>query len=604
MAMIRRPLFTVFVSSFSLLAPSLLWAAATLQPLKGTVSIQHAQSTGWEEISQDMKVEQGDQIRTGDQSRAFLITTEDHRVAIGPNTHLTLSHLEDGKTKLYVASGVIRQKVRKLNIDQGQYYKVQTPTAVCAVRGTDFSTLVNSLDKITTLKTFEGAVSFGKDEVHAILVQMGEGASAHAGNALPIQKEMLPPQEQPTPTQGQEDKKADDKQSPDGSGPKGPPPPGGGPSSGPGNWWDHPNQSSDNLFNGEPDKTGDTNQGPHGQQPGPHNPWKEGRGFGPDFDPHHPGHNNPLGGYGNNYNGQGGGGGGGTAQGFDALIDTLRANQFHDQANTILVADLFQRRAVGTDPLTGQYRQYADAIASAGSSGLRFLSASMVAGQPQTLSMDMVRMTFNQPLPSLYTDATKTAFYSTSMPTYWVKSYVRDMTNTVDHVLLNLDNGHPVAGTGGYVTRFDDGAAKVAYPGGETTLWTLSGGNISYLGGAAPDHTVVQVGNANTEVQNVYHNTGAGDLFFSVRNTFSEPGGRIASPGSVPNGMSASEYLSGLNVRTTIFCNRFAKGRIDLFGSAQARLFAGLFAFQGDSEASNILHGNSIREAPNGLDPF
>src|SRR5258705_88890 len=75
-----------------------------------------------------------------------------------------------------------------------------------------------------------------------------------------------------------------------------------------------------------------------------------------------------------------------TQIGLTALIDTMNSQGLQNIAQSILVADLFQRNEVRLDPLTGQYRQFADAVASSGSDGIRFMNATMIPGHPETLN--------------------------------------------------------------------------------------------------------------------------------------------------------------------------------------------------------------------------
>src|SRR5689334_16776864 len=107
------------------LPAALLAAPGTLKPLKGTVSIQTSGKTAWNDITDETPVEEGTRIRTGTDAAAFLTTPDDHRVALGSLTFITLQRLASGQTKIYLKEGSIRNKVRKLNIDLGQFYKVQ-----------------------------------------------------------------------------------------------------------------------------------------------------------------------------------------------------------------------------------------------------------------------------------------------------------------------------------------------------------------------------------------------------------------------------------------------------------------------------------------------
>src|SRR5258706_8476992 len=133
----RKRLLWLFILGF---LPGLGWTVdGMLSPVQGTVYIQRPAANLWEEVIKPVAVEEGTGIRTGNGSYALLITPDAHRVAIGPDTQIKLQRFAQGETKLFLKGGSIRNKVRKLQLDLGQYYKIQTPTAVVAVRGTDFA---------------------------------------------------------------------------------------------------------------------------------------------------------------------------------------------------------------------------------------------------------------------------------------------------------------------------------------------------------------------------------------------------------------------------------------------------------------------------------
>lgn len=633
---------------------ALLAVEGTLKPIKGSVSIQSSGKELWKEIQEPTNVTQGDRIRTGPDSKAFLTTPDDHRVAIGPGTFIAIQRLAQGQTKLYLKEGAVRSKVRKLQIHLGQYYKIQTPTAVCAVRGTDFSVIQQ---KAMLVRVFEGMVDLSalraelarqvtRLETGQAIVMDRQGQLKERLMTAPGEGNVPPPSAAP---ESQEPKKPGDKDP--GRDPRDghwPPPPGSGgeiavPDGPRGhedgrrgslgempNWWDHPEQMGDHsaFFDGMEGE--DTRWGPpHSRNGEPsHGDYKPVTGADPDSAgqegpyaeiPHDPSYGgfNP---YGNGFNGvppPSGGtadygypppttvpptgsdntGGTATTVGLDALLDTMRNQNLHDQANSILVADLFQRHAVATDPLTGQLRQYADAILSAGPDGIRFVNATMIPGVPDTLNYTTAFTRFNRSLPAAYWEATKTAFIAGSaFPEWHAVEYHSDVSNTVDHLNVDATGGHILLDASSrHVTRFYDISARI----NGTTLWSKNGSSIFYLGGALPSKTINFTGQADIEIKNAYL---SGD-YLSVRNIFSDDGGRIVSLADLPSSSTASDYLNSLNALTTIRSNLLHKGSLDLFGSAQARTLSGMFSYTND-DAVNILKGYSAPfAAPLGLIP-
>lgn len=577
---------------WGILAWVLAWPAmvfgleGTLTPVRGSVFVQKADKNLWEELKAPATVREGDRVKTGVDSKAFVSTPDDHRVALGSETEITFQRLAEGETKFFLKNGSIRNKVRKLQTELGQYYKVQTPSAVVAVRGTDFAVLQ---EKLARVQVYEGVVDLSalKKEVGQALTQISAGQSASVEANGSVETPKTPPTISPAPeTPASSDSKSDEKKGPQG------PPPGGTPPAPPSGWWESPGKmdQESNLFK-PPQEMGT----PHEAGPKPPLPPKVDRPALPEFSdkpqnniglpPIPPGNS-----------------GGQPPQlvGLQALIDTMRSRNLHEQANSILVADLYQRNAVRTDPLTGQLRQYADAVLKVGSDGVRFVNATMIPGVPDTLNYTTAYTKFNAALPSNYWVATRTAFYApdANSPSWYATDYQSVVSNTVDKLEITASGGTPIfdSGIGRYKTQFTDMSARV----NNTTLWTKTSGNIVYLGGSAPSRFQTFTGHADKEVKDVYS---TGD-FFSVRNTFSDDNGRIVSLSDVPSGMNADSFLDTLNVRTTIRSNLLSKGSLDVFGSAQGRSLAGLLSRGHQGAATGLLNGQlPVEGAPTGLNP-
>lgn len=580
----------------ALLLPALAWAGpASLKPLKGITHLQHADQTTWEEVKGPVTVVEGDRIKTDGESTAFLTLPDDHRVAIGPDSFLTLQRMAAGQTKIFLKSGLVRNKIRKLKVAEDQFYKLQTPTAVCAVRGTDFA-VTQPLAGSAQVRVFEGMVdlnSLRADIAHEVThLQAGQATTVEVSGQViePPPAPPLPPQTGPAPgTPGappawydqpenidfRSDMNGEAPKEKDGKGPKGPPPP---PPPPPGA---QPPQNPPGTPMAQPPQLD-----PFGR------PLMPGFGLDPNGNPLNGGPGAflplvpPVGNQSPNP----------TQVGLDALVDTLRNQNLYDQANSLLVADLFQRNEVRMDPLTGQLRQYADAILKQGADSIKFVNANMLPGRPDTLNTMTAITRFNTALPALYTDATKSAFYADAgMPTYWATDYNLEISNTVDKLQVIANQGAPVVDSllSRYVTKFDYVSTRI----NGTELWHINGANSFYLGGSRPNTTSHSLGGADHEIVNHYS---TGD-FYAVRTTFSDGNGHIVNAGDRPSGMTPSEFLNSLYTRTTIRSNLLSRGHLDIYGSVQARTLAGLYSIN-DAEAMGILNSNmSPPTAPLGL---
>jgi hypothetical protein len=161
-----------------------IWAGpAVVVQMKGDVQRKLAGSTDWAEVEIGDRLEEGTTIRTGAKSSIDLDLDRGHRLRLTADTSLILSALQADKTKTYLTQGKVLSKVRPLK-DQEKFL-IQTPSAVCAVRGTEFWT--GSNEKGTAVEVRHGAVGMmspsGQNE---ILVRAGERATILSdGSILP-----------------------------------------------------------------------------------------------------------------------------------------------------------------------------------------------------------------------------------------------------------------------------------------------------------------------------------------------------------------------------------------------------------------------------------
>jgi len=91
------------------------------------------------------KVETLDLIRTGKNSNARVVLTDNTSMALGPNSRLEMKQfaVQGGKTTglFSVPEGLVQTKVAKA-LGPGSKFEIQTPTAIAGVRGTAWLTLV------------------------------------------------------------------------------------------------------------------------------------------------------------------------------------------------------------------------------------------------------------------------------------------------------------------------------------------------------------------------------------------------------------------------------------------------------------------------------
>lgn len=97
----------------------------------------------------DDVLEEGDKITTGPTSYCAIIFDDKNAIYVSENTELTL-HLAAPKKSLDLVKGAVSSLLRRLARvrDRSAYrYTVNTPTAICGVRGTAFYVKVESPEK-------------------------------------------------------------------------------------------------------------------------------------------------------------------------------------------------------------------------------------------------------------------------------------------------------------------------------------------------------------------------------------------------------------------------------------------------------------------------
>jgi hypothetical protein len=165
-------------------AANAAWAgSAAVEHLKGHAEQQLANSADWNPLDVGDRITEGTAIRTDEGSNLDLATDQGHKLHVGPSTTIRLSALQDNKTKAYLVKGKVLSKVVPLKTQE--QFLIQTPSAVCAVRGTEFWTGTN--EKGTQVEVHHGIVGMQVPGTHTELaVHAGETASIlKDGNVVP-----------------------------------------------------------------------------------------------------------------------------------------------------------------------------------------------------------------------------------------------------------------------------------------------------------------------------------------------------------------------------------------------------------------------------------
>jgi hypothetical protein len=168
---------------------------AQVQAVEGVVNVLDEEME-WSSVQKGAKISEGSQITVGSASKA-VIKIGDNVVTLTEGALINLKSISN-ECLLKLWQGKITAKVKKLKDNKS--FKVQTPVAVCAVRGTEFDVQVAG-NNATTLKTHKGLVAFTDSATGiAILVKPGYQAVIEPGS-----KPQLSPIQSKIDTDVQED---------------------------------------------------------------------------------------------------------------------------------------------------------------------------------------------------------------------------------------------------------------------------------------------------------------------------------------------------------------------------------------------------------------
>ena len=127
----------------------------------GKVDVQKKGKSSWESVFIDKEIENGDRIRTRLQSRCEVLLPDESLLNIGENTVFEIKIVDSKKEEEYsffLWIGKVTAKFKKL-VSSKQRRTIESPSAVVAVRGTEFSMGVDQ-GKRTSVRVKSGKVEY------------------------------------------------------------------------------------------------------------------------------------------------------------------------------------------------------------------------------------------------------------------------------------------------------------------------------------------------------------------------------------------------------------------------------------------------------------
>ncbi|MBI4803301.1 MAG: FecR domain-containing protein [Elusimicrobia bacterium] len=142
---------------------------------KGGVEYKKASSYEWKrlEAAAAQQLAGGDEVRTKSASTAEIMLDAGSMIRLGPASAFKLSDENSGTASLELYVGRLRAWVKKF----AAKLEVRTPTAVCSVRGTEFSLEVDPQTSHTRVDLFRGTLAVRDNLGNELLLQEGRRIS-------------------------------------------------------------------------------------------------------------------------------------------------------------------------------------------------------------------------------------------------------------------------------------------------------------------------------------------------------------------------------------------------------------------------------------------
>ena len=170
---------------------------AAIASLKGDAKIKESSKNKYLSAYKGQMIKSGNWIKTGDGVFLSIIFLDGTNVKIHQKTEIEIKSsrltAKELTTNMYIAEGEAWSNVAK----QGNgNFKIETPTAVASVKGTEFDINYNFNTSSTTLKVLSGQVEFGNDNIGNILANAMEGSEINK-NTEKLEKYIITPNDIP-----------------------------------------------------------------------------------------------------------------------------------------------------------------------------------------------------------------------------------------------------------------------------------------------------------------------------------------------------------------------------------------------------------------------
>ncbi|MDP2829981.1 MAG: tetratricopeptide repeat protein [Sulfuricellaceae bacterium] len=161
-------------------------SVAEIVSLQGKAEFREAVERSWREAVIRQKLAEGNFVRTGDASRLALLLADQTQVRLSSNSMIQIKQMDDNRDR----GTVLRQSAGR-SWTQSKHVPnrliVETPSALAAIRGTDWELVVDE-DGSSTLTVLSGEVLLSNEQGS---VSIGVGEQAHVKKGVAPVKRML-----------------------------------------------------------------------------------------------------------------------------------------------------------------------------------------------------------------------------------------------------------------------------------------------------------------------------------------------------------------------------------------------------------------------------
>lgn len=169
-------------------------SAVQLAALSGAVQVDLGDGQGWRDAAVGLRLAAGSRLRTAGDASAALQLADGSRVLVRPDSELHLREAAEvgaGALSLRVEllRGRLENAVHPMRAS-GSRFEIQTPSAVTAVRGTEFRIATDGPS--TRSEVLDGAVAFGNARGQ-ITLPRGTGSLVLGGKPPQPPRRLLPP---------------------------------------------------------------------------------------------------------------------------------------------------------------------------------------------------------------------------------------------------------------------------------------------------------------------------------------------------------------------------------------------------------------------------